>query len=118
MVTAQPMWSAINDETADLLSLLASDWRPFAEADRSVIANAIRDDANAHGGWVSQNRVRAALASLPVFEQPKPQRVGPTYRALCLAGVLVADGWEQSDDLHGRNGGKPTRVYRWTGEPS
>ena len=112
-MTTTPTWMPVDNGVADLLSLLAADWRPFAEADRNTVAGAIRDDARFHGGEVSQNRVRAALSALPVASQPKPQRVGPVYRALCLRGDLEVTGWETSDDLRGRNGGKPARTYRW-----
>ncbi len=110
-----PTWSALDEQTANLLDLIAADWRPFADADRNTIAGAIRDDARFHGGEVSQNRVRAALAALPLDRRPKPTRVGPVYRALCLMGELQATGWETSDDLHGRNSGKPCRSYAWVG---
>lgn len=103
----------IDTATADLLDLIQNDWRPFAEADRNAIAWAIREDAGHHNGHVSTNRVRRLLAALPVLEQPKPQRIGPVYRALCLAGLMVPDGWESSTDRQGRNSGKPVRTYRW-----
>lgn len=105
----------VDPDTAALLDTLASDWRPFAAADRNRIAAAIRADAAAHNGSVSPNRVRAALAALPLAEQPKPQSVGPVYRALCLAGVLIPAGLEVSDDRRGRNSGKLGRAYRWIG---
>ena len=110
-----PTWAPVDDDTASLLDLIAEDWRPFAEADRNTIATAIREDAEAHGGEVHPNRVRAALAGLPVIEQPKPTRVGPTYRALCLSGVIAENGWDISNDTHGKNAGKPCRIYRWVG---
>ena len=110
-----PTWSAVDSDTADILDTVNADWLPFAPAERIRIAAAIRSDAATHDGSVSPNRVRAALAALPVAEQPKPQRVGPVYRALCLAGMLQVDGWETSTDRHGRNSGKPSRRYRWIG---
>lgn len=105
-----PHFAPVDHDTADLLELLAHDWTPFAEADRNIVAAAIRDDAQAHGGHVSQNRVRRAIAG-----RVKPQRVGPVYRALCLLGALAVDSWELSDDLVGRNSGKPVRRYLWVG---
>lgn len=102
----------VDHGTGSLLDLLAVEWLPFAEDDRNLIARAIRDDAEAHDGHVSANRVRRALAG-----RVKPQRVGPTYRALCLQGIIRAEGWEVSDDLTGRNSGRPARTYRWVGEP-
>lgn len=117
-MSAQPTWSPVDDDTADLLDLIQADWRPFAEDDRNVIAHAIRDVAGANDGKVHPNDVRAALAALPVLEQPKPQRVGPVYRALVLFGDLRVDGWDESNDLQGRNSGKPCRIYRWAGPAS
>lgn len=110
-----PTFAPVDEDTADLLDLIDADWRPFAEADRNEVAQAIRDSVEPDG-HVSPNRVRARLASLPVLRQPKPQRVGPVYRSLVAAGFLaVNDGWEMSDDLAGRNSGKPHRTYRWVG---
>lgn len=111
-----PTFAPTDPDTATLLDLLNAAWTPFAEADRNTVARAIRDDAETHGGHVSPNRVRRALAALPVLDQPKPQRVGPVYRALCLAGHLRASDWETSDDLTGRNSGKPHRTYVWIGD--
>lgn len=117
-MTTQPRWSPLDEPTAALLDLLDADWRPFVAADRNTVAGAIRDDARFHDGQVDPNRVRAALAALPVFSQPKPQRVGPVYRALCYLGFLEVAGWGFSDDTHGRNSGKPMRTYRWIGPTS
>lgn len=112
-MSALPHWESVDDATGDLLDLIQSDWRPFADRDRNTVARAIRDDAEAHDGHVSPNRVRATLAALPILEQPKPQRVGPVYRALALLDLIRADGFEVSDDLTGRNSGRPSRTYRW-----
>jgi hypothetical protein len=108
-----PRWEPTDAATGSLLDLLAADWLPFAEADRNLIARAIRDDAEAHGGHVSANRVRRRIPA-----RVGPQRVGPVYRALCLQGVLAVDGWEVSNDRNGKNAGKPCRTYRWVGEPT
>ena len=114
-MTAQPHWSSLDDDTGDLLDMIQADWRPFAEDDRNTVARAIRDDGLDHAGEVNPNRVREALASLPVAAQPKPQRVGPVYRALRLMGDLEVAGYDTSDDHRGRNSGKPCLTYRWVG---
>lgn len=114
--TQHPQWHETDETTGSLLDLIDADWRPFAERDRMTVARAIRLDAETHDGQVHPNRVRIALAQLPVIEQPKPQRVGPVYRALCLRGELEATGWDISTDTHGRNSGRPCRVFRWLGE--
>ena len=110
-MTAQPAWSPVDEQTGSLLDLIEADWTPFAEDDRNTIARAIRDDALAHDGHVSQNRVRRVIGGR-VFHK----RVGPVYRALCLRGDLLPDGWEVTEATElGRNGGKPARTYRWVG---
>lgn len=109
-MTAEPTFESVDNYTADLLDLLADDpGDMFGAADRDLIAEAIHRDALTHGGHVSPNRVRRALAG-----QVKPQYVGPVYRRLCLDGHLRPDGWEVSDDTAGRNSGKPHRTYLWT----
>jgi hypothetical protein len=105
-----PVFAPVDEQTGDLLDLIQADWLPFAEEDRNVIARAIRDDAAAHDGRISSNRVRRLIPT-----RVKPTRVGPVYRALCLQGVIEVTGWEISDDLHGRNSGKPARTYHWVG---
>jgi len=92
-MTTQPQWSSLDDPTADLLSTLAADWRPFVVEDMNLVARAIRDDAD--------GRV-------------KPQRVGITYRSLRLSGQIVPDGYGTNDDASG-NAGKPQIRYRWVG---
>lgn len=112
-MTTAPRFEPVDDETGDLLDLIAEDWSPFAQADRDRVARAIRAEAEAHHGQVSPNRVRHRLAGLPVHQHPRPQIVGPTYRRLVGQGYLAVDGWEVSDDTTGRNSGKPHRTYRW-----
>lgn len=113
MTTSAPAFESVDVDTAELLTTVNADWRPFATDDRNTVAAAILDDARAHDGQVSANRVRAALAALPVLQQPAPHRVGPVYLYLRHHRVLVVDGWETSDDRQGKNAGKPCRTYRW-----
>jgi len=107
-----PQWSSLDDPTADLLSTLAADWRPFVVEDMNLVAQAIRADAEAHGGRIDPNRVRRAVDG-----RVKPQRVGITYRSLRLAGQIVPDGYGTNDDASG-NAGKPQIRYRWVGGAS
>jgi hypothetical protein len=102
-------WAAVDDATDDLLSTLAADWRPFVVEDMNLVAQAIRADAESHGGRIDPNRVRRALDG-----RVKPQRVGITYRSLRLAGQIAVDGYGTNDDTSG-NAGKPQLQYRWTG---
>jgi len=110
---AQPQWSPVDNTTASLLDLIQSDWRPFAQDDMNTIAAAIKLDAETHDGEIHPNRVRRDLAG-----KVKPQRVGITYRAMCLAGLIEVDGWDVNDGTgvdreNSGNSGKPQRTYRW-----
>lgn len=94
----------VDRATGSLLDLIAdSDDHAHhgAEIERVILAVALEYD-----GHIDPNTVRGRL---PTWVQP--QLVGPTYRRLCLARVIKAAGWTTSDDLRGRNSGKPARTY-------
>jgi hypothetical protein len=99
---------AVDHATADLLDLIAdSDNHAHhrAEVERVIWAVALDN-----GGHIDPNEVRARI---PTWVQP--QIVGPTYRAMTLAGDIEPDGWTTNTDARGRNSGKPARTYRATG---
>ena len=96
---------AVDTYTGSLLDLIADDHihaDDRAEIERVILAVALEYD-----GHIDPNTVRRRL---PTWVQP--QLVGPTYRALCLAREIEPAGWTTSDDLRGRNSGKPARTYR------
>jgi hypothetical protein len=95
----------VDTYTGSLLDLIADDHvhaDDRAEIERVILAVALEYD-----GHIDPNIVRRRL---PAWVQP--QLVGPTYRALCLAREIEPAGWTTSDDLRGRNSGKPARTYR------
>lgn len=95
---------AVDTATGSLLDLIAdSDDHAHHrhEIERVILAVALE-----HDGHIDPNVVRSRL---PAWVQP--QLVGPTYRRLCLAREIKAAGWTTSDDLRGRNSGKPARTY-------
>ena len=95
---------SVDHYTASLLDLIADD---HGHADqRAEIERVILGVAVEYDGHIDPNVVRRRL---PAWIQP--QLVGPTYRALTLAGVIRPAGWTTSDDLAGRNSGKPARIY-------
>ena len=64
-------------------------------------------------GIVRPNSVRPLVRGVV-----DPRRVGAFYSRACAQGLLVATGdWQTSDDTAGRNGGKPSRTYRFTEAP-
>lgn len=102
---------AVDHYTGSLLDLLADDERHARAADE--VERVILGVAFDHDGHVDPNLVRRGL---PTWI--RPQIIGPTYRRLCLEGVLTPDGWTVSDDHRGRNSGKPARTYRLRGDTS
>jgi hypothetical protein len=111
-VTTTPHWHATDEQTASLLDLLADDGSvsPSKEQEWSVFLLALVTAKTRDGGVIRANRMRPM-----VRDKVAPQRIGPFYRRACLEGLIVADGWEVSDDAEGKNSGKPARTYRWLG---
>lgn len=98
---------AVDRRSGSLLDLIAYDpvHRGAAEEVERVILGVAFD----YDGHVDPNEVRRRLPAWIT-----PQVIGPTYRRLCLDGVLAVAGWTTSDDTRGRNSGKPARTYRLT----
>jgi hypothetical protein len=111
-VSAQPEWSPVEDETADLLSLVA-DGPMSGHADREwdLYVHALRFAATADNGTVHPNTLRCL-----VRDHVAPRRIGAYTNRALARGLIEATGeWEISDDTEGRNAGRPCRVYRWLG---
>jgi hypothetical protein len=109
-----PEWTGVGEPTGDMLELVAKgplapltadhEWETFLKA-----LEAAADDQQ----LIHPNTLRPI-----VKDDVKPCRIGAfTRRALC-AGLIVADGWQVSDDVESKNRGKPMRVYRWIGGAS
>jgi hypothetical protein len=112
-VTAHPVWSAVDAEMGTLLDLIADpdavpnltpdqEWRTYVLALRTVAAM--------HDGAISANVLRPSVRGVV-----KPSRIGAFCRRAQLEGLIVADGWEVSDDTESGNAGRPARNYRWLG---
>lgn len=84
-----------------------------ADADYALFVDACRTDAYSHGGFVSHNRVRAAMSNehgLTVL----PQRYSRFWGRAQKDGYLSTKFTEEPNrDKHGRNLGKKSRIYRW-----
>lgn len=100
--------TSVDDDTLAILRLIEGD--PIHAHDRSLVVQAIVDEAADAGGMVDPNKVRDRLNHAVL-----PQVVGPVYSCLSRAGVLEVAGWTTNLDKAGRNAGKPCRTYRLIG---
>ena len=106
-----PAWSSVDDDTADILTLVATP-SPENEAARAAeewaeFARCLRFAADERG-LIAPNALRRLVRG-----NVKPCRVGAfTNRALSQGLVAYTGDWQISDDTEGRNGGKPARVMR------
>jgi len=111
-MSAEPQWSATDEATADLLTLVADLDHPSVDSEWRVFTDALTRVAHANAGRVDQNDVRPLIRG-----HIAPKRIGSFYRRACLDGLLVADGYSTSTDHEGRNAGRPMRCYRM-GDPA
>lgn len=114
MTTTHPQWSATDDTTADLLTVLADDGTLGVEAQWDLYVACAEFVAFESHGAIDPNQLRLEIAG-----RIKPQRVGAfTHRAL-RAGLIEYTGrYVISTDTKGRNSGKPCRELRWIGGQS
>lgn len=96
---------SVDQQTGSLLDLIVDCWTHTEQ--RAAVERTIMAVADEHDGAIDPNVVRRRIPSWV-----QPQVVGPTYRAMCKAGFIEPAGWVVSDDVHGRNSGKPARSYR------
>ena len=107
-----PQWSPVDDDTADLLTVLADDGRQCVDREWIVFQNALVIAAEGHGGLIHPNVLRPMVRN-----HVAPCRIGAfVNRALKSRLIIKTGDWQISDDTEGRNSGRPMRVYRWVGE--
>lgn len=111
-MTTQPTWSAVDNDTASLLDLLAEQnpALPVTADEWEYFITVLEADAIVWGGFIDQNRTRPMLRG-----RVKPNRIGAYFHRAAREGLIRADGWTESNDTEGGNRGKPCRVYRWLG---
>jgi hypothetical protein len=106
-MTAQPHWSPVDDETNDLLTLVADTEHPSVDFEWLVYTRALAEAADPFG-VIDPNRLRPLIR-----DHIAPRRIGAfTNKALAERLVEYTGEWVVSDDHAGRNGGKPCRVMR------
>lgn len=101
-------WEPVDNDTADLLHLVALGPLAPTTADREwQTFLAALETAQDFDGQVRPNRLRPMVRDLIA-----PQRVGAFMRRALCAGLLRPTGeFEVSDDVGSRNRGKPVRCY-------
>lgn len=107
-MSAQPEWSPVDDDTADLLSLVANDqMHPRPDHEWSEFVRCLRLGSDVEGRIDPNNFRRLVRGGIA------PRRIGAFTNRAKAEGLIVDTGeWQTSDDTEGRNGGKPCRVYR------
>lgn len=105
-INQRPSWSAVDDETADLLTLVRDGGH--VSADHEWLAFLAALDAAVDNGLIRPNDLRPRLRG-----KVAPRRIGAfTNRALKQGLIEYTGQWEVSDDREGRNAGRPARVMR------
>lgn len=98
----------VDPDTAALLDLMDGD--PIHARDREAVIDAIRA-AVRPDGTVCSNDWRGLI---PAWVYSRV--IGATVHALINRRILQPTGeWAISDDVRGRNSGRPTRIYEWHG---
>ncbi len=112
-MSVQPEWAPIDDETADLLSLVADPTRPVGRDAVAAFLAACESDARNHGGEVSVNRVRGLLADADI----EPRRYSSLWSAFTGDGKPMrrGGGWEICEGSPSGNDGRPLPLRRWVG---
>lgn len=107
-------WEPVDDNTADLLSVLA-DPSPTIGADvPALFLAACEADAYTHGGLVSVNRVRRLLADADI----PARRYSALWSHFTGRGkpMVKAPGeWEVCSGSTSGNDGRPFPLRRWVG---
>lgn len=114
-----PMFAPADDETYDLLSLVADVTRPVGRDVPELFLAACEADADAHDGLVSVNRVRALLVDADI----PPRRYSSLWSHFTGAGRPMEKAyhpngdpiWEICEGSPSHNDGRPFQLRRWVG---
>lgn len=112
-MSAQPQWESVDDYTSDLLALVAegSPATPSVDEEWDAFTKCLQYASQIDCGPIYPNTLRPMVRG-----HVAPNRIGAfTNRALAQKLVEYTGEWQVSDDVAGRNGGKPARVMRWIG---
>lgn len=104
-----PAWAPIDDERADLLSLIA-DEGPFPVDEWPFFLSVLQKVADENDGLIDQNHTRPLLHG-----QIRPARTGAFFSCAARQGLIRPDGYTTTNNSVSGNGGKPAMSYRWLG---
>ena len=111
-MTTAPVWSATDDETSDLLSLVAmGSATGTANAEWDVYVDALATVAARHAGLIFPNELRPLVRG-----KVAPRRIGAFANRALKRGLVRRTGdWQVSTDHEGHNAGRPCAVMEWIG---
>lgn len=106
-------FAPVDDETCDLLSLVADVESPVGRDVPALFLAACERDAAANGGLVSVNRVRRML----VGEDIDPRRYSSLWSVFTGRGkpMVKTSEWETCAGSESGNDGRPFVLRRWVG---
>lgn len=112
-MTAQPHWGPADDETYDLLTLVADPARPVGRDAVVAFLAACKADAHRNGGMVSVNNVRALLADADI----PPRRLSALWSQFTGEGrpMRKSGQWEVCSGSTSGNDGRPFPLRWWVG---
>lgn len=113
-MSAEPRWEAVDEPTADLLSLVADVEHPSVEHEWETYVKAVERVAATRFGVVNPNALREAIRG-----HVAPKRAGAFCNRALAEGLIEWRGeWVVSTDTIGRNAGRPVRKYVLAGGAS
>lgn len=109
-----PTIASVDEDTADLLTLLADTQTPLGADHYARFLEACKADAAAHAGLVSVNRVRAAL-TVDDELQIHPRAFSAMWSAATGPGrsMVKTGNWITCEGSTSGNDGRPYPERRW-----
>lgn len=111
-MTTSPRWEPVDNDQADLLSLVAMGPLAPKTADEEYdeFKRCLRF-VSCDTGIVNPNHMRELVRDVIA-----PRRISAFYHKASAEDLIRATGeWEISDDKQGGNAGRPVRLYRYCG---
>jgi len=110
-MSAQPIWEAVDQHTADTLDLVATEQTPPVDREWQHYVDALATVASRHAGLIPPNELRVLVRG-----NVAPKRIGAfMHRALSQGLIRRTGEWEVSNDRDGKNIGRPMPCVEWIG---